>query len=47
MARFPLVGVGLLYQKGYLQQSLNPGRLAAGTQSGQRFLHAPGAAGPG
>ena len=28
----PLAGVGLLYQKGYLQQSSEPGRLAAGTQ---------------
>ena len=33
-AGIPLVGVGLLYQKGYLQQALEPGWLATGTQSG-------------
>ena len=41
----PLVGVGLLYQNGYLQQSLDPGRLAAGTHAGERFLFAAGDAG--
>ena len=39
---FALTGVGLLYQNGYLQQYLNPGWLAAGTDSAQRFLHAAG-----
>ena len=39
-ADMPLIGVGLLYQKGYLQQTLESGRLAAGALSGQRFLHA-------
>ena len=33
----PLVGVGLLYQRGFLQQTLDPGRLAAGAHAGQRL----------
>ena len=37
-AILPLVGLGLLYQRGYFRQSLDPERLAAGTDAGQRLL---------
>ena len=39
-ALLPLVGVGLLYQNGYLQQKLDPDGWQQETHSGQRFLFA-------
>ena len=39
-ALLPLVGVGLLYQNGYLAAEARSRRLAAGTHPGQRFLFA-------
>ncbi len=39
---FSLTGVGLLYQRGYFQQYLNPGRLAARTRASARLLYASG-----